>query len=84
MQTEILKVSGMTCGGCVSKVTNALKAITGVDSVNVSLADGQAKIQFDSSITSSAELISAVKSAGYGANDTKSVSGHQSKGSCCG
>ena len=33
MQTEILKVTGMTCGGCTSTVTHALKAMPGVDDV---------------------------------------------------
>jgi copper chaperone len=84
MQTEKLKISGMTCGGCVNKVTNALKAISGVDTVVVSLADGEATILFDASITSSAALISAVKAAGYGSNETTSISSPQSKRGCCG
>src|SRR3989304_142005 len=29
MQTELYKVTGMTCGDCTSNVTHALKAITG-------------------------------------------------------
>ena len=29
MQTEALKVTGMTCGGCAGKVTRALKAVAG-------------------------------------------------------
>lgn len=38
MQTERLMVTEMTCGGCTSKVSRALNAISGVDHVNVSLA----------------------------------------------
>ena len=33
MQTELLKVTGMTCGGCTSNVTHALKAVPGVSDV---------------------------------------------------
>ena len=44
MQTEHLKVTGMTCGGCTSSVTKALKAIAGVGDVNVSLAAGEATV----------------------------------------
>jgi len=33
MQTEHLKVTGMTCGGCIGNVTEALKAIAGVSDV---------------------------------------------------
>jgi len=31
MQTELLKVTGKTCGGCTSTVTQALKAVTGME-----------------------------------------------------
>lgn len=86
MQTEVLKVSGMTCGGCVSKVTKALKSINGVDEVNVSLAGGEARVQFDARLTSSAQLTAAVQEAGYGvaAAQSQSLPAHQSKDGCCG
>jgi len=35
MQTELLKVTGMTCGGCTSTVTKALKGINGVSDVKM-------------------------------------------------
>ena len=44
MQTELLKVTGMTCGGCTSKVMHALKAIPGVADVKVSLSAGEATV----------------------------------------
>ena len=37
MQTTVLKITGMTCGGCVNGVTKALKAVLGVSDVFVSL-----------------------------------------------
>lgn len=66
MQTELLKVSGMTCGGCISTVTHALQAVTGVGDVKVSLSAGEAAVQFDERLTSPEQLKSAVKGAGYG------------------
>jgi len=66
MQTELLNVTGMTCGGCASKVTHALKAIRGVGDVRVSLPAGEATVQFDERVTSPDQLKSAVKGAGYG------------------
>jgi len=84
MQTELLKVSGMTCGGCVSKVTQALKAVSGVGEVKVSLSAGEATVQFDERRTSPVQLRSAVKGAGYSADATSPVHSHQSKGGCCG
>ena len=83
MQTELLKVSGMTCGGCTSKVTRALEAISGVSDVKVSLADGEASVQFDEGLTSSEQLRSAVQRAGYTVNAAKPALGQQGKGGCC-
>lgn len=37
MQTERLMVTGMTCGGCTSKVSCALNAVSGVDHVKYRL-----------------------------------------------
>ena len=80
MQTEIVKVTGMTCGGCISKVTNALKAIAGVGDANVSLSDGEATVQYDEHVTSPEKLKSAVKGAGYGVDAAQKPQG---KGGCC-
>ena len=84
MQTELLKVTGMTCGGCISNVTQALKAITGVGDVKVSLLAGEATVQYDERLTSPDQLKSAVKGAGYGVDVTHAAPSQQSKGGCCG
>ncbi|MFA6178064.1 MAG: heavy-metal-associated domain-containing protein [Candidatus Methylopumilus sp.] len=84
MQTEHLKVTGMTCSGCSNSVTRALRAITGVGDVNVSLSTGEATVQYDEGLTSPDQLKSAVKEAGYGVDVTNTAHSHQSKGSCCG
>lgn len=83
MQTEQLKVTGMTCGGCTNSVTKALKAINGVDDVIVSLATGQARVQYNEKLTSPEQLKSAVKKAGYGLDASNSIQQPQAKG-CCG
>ncbi len=82
MQTELLKVTGMTCGGCVSTVTRALQAIDGVGDVEVSLSAGEATVQYDEGLTSPDRLKSAVKGAGYGV-DAMNANPRQSKGACC-
>jgi copper chaperone CopZ len=82
MQTEIVKVTGMTCGGCISNVTHALKAVSGVSDVNVSLSAGEATVKFDERVTSPEKLKSAVKGAGYGV-DTNAAQKTQGKGGCC-
>jgi len=39
-----LKVSGMTCGHCVSAVTKAVKAVPGAADVSVDLKSGQVTV----------------------------------------
>jgi copper chaperone len=80
MHTEHLKVTGMSCGGCVGSVTKALKAVDGVDEVSVSLDAGEATINYDEHVTSMAILKSAVIAAGYGVDEQAK----SAKGGCCG
>jgi len=84
MHTELLKVTGMTCGGCISNVTKALKAINGVGNVKVSLSAGEATVQYDERLTSPDQLKSAVKGAGYGVDTTNTAQKPQGKSGCCG
>ncbi len=84
MQTERMKVAGMTCGGCTSKVTRALKAVPGVDAVNVSLPAGEATVNYDETLTSPDDLKAAVRGAGYDAGVPGAAHAHASKGCCCG
>lgn len=84
MQTEIMKVTGMTCGGCTSAVTAVLKKMPGVADVNVSLSEGEAKVQYDEKLTSPGQLQSAVKGAGYGVDMSGAVHSPKPKGGCCG
>ena len=84
MHTELLKVSGMTCGGCTSKVMNALNAVKGVDDVTVSLAAGEAVVQYDEQVTSAEQLKAAVAGAGYGVDNRNAAVKSQGKGCGCG
>ena len=83
MQTQHMKVTGMTCGGCISNVTHALKAIDGVGDVNVSLSSGEATVQYDERLTSADKLKSAVTGAGYGVDGPDTAQKLQGKGGCC-
>jgi copper chaperone CopZ len=65
MKTEFLKVTGMTCGGCVNSLTRALKSINGVDGVQVELSTGDTQVQYDENFTTTDQIRSAVKNAGY-------------------
>ncbi|BBB66846.1 copper chaperone [Undibacterium sp. YM2] len=83
MQTEHLKVTGMTCGGCTSAVTKALEAVSGVSDVRVSLVEGEVTVQYDESRSSLDQIKTAIKEAGYGVDVPLEAYRHQSKGGCC-
>ena len=85
MRTETVKVKGMTCDGCTSKVAHSLKEIKGVHDVVVSLSSGEAAVRYDERLTSPDQFKSAVKGAGYAVDAvTNAAHSHQSKSGCCG
>ncbi len=84
MKTADLKVTGMTCGGCVGKVMHALKSVAGVTDASVSLSAGEATVQFDEAATSPSQLKLAVQQAGYGVGAGMPEHDSKSKGGCCG
>jgi copper chaperone len=65
MDAVTIKVSGMTCQGCVRSVTRVLQALPGVDSVEVSLERGEAAVRYDPARTGVQVLRKAVEDAGY-------------------
>ena len=60
-----LKVSNMTCNGCVNHVTKSLAAVDGVKDVTVSLDKGTAVVKYDMTKTKPEFLTAAVVKAGY-------------------
>ena len=59
-----LRITGMTCNGCVKHVGEALRAVPGVTAVEVDLPHGTAKVVHEESARLEA-LLAAVESAGY-------------------
>ena len=60
-----LKVTGMHCGNCQTKVERALKDISGVYSAIVDLPDGEAEVDFNDDAVTTAQLVAAVAKVGY-------------------
>ncbi len=65
MTSETLAISGMHCSGCVRSVTNALKRVLGVKSIEVSLPENSAKVEYDEKETDQSELRKAIQEIGY-------------------
>ena len=68
MQTVVLNIGGMNCGGCVKNVTGILQGVDGVASAAVSLEDKNATVSFDPAKTNSAALVEAVEDGGFEAS----------------
>ena len=67
MKELTIGVGGMTCQGCVKSVTNVLRALPGVENVEVSLEAGQARIVYDPARVDEGQFRSAVEGAGFDA-----------------
>lgn len=65
MQTEVIKVNGMTCMGCVNSVKNVLEKIPGVNNANVSLEQQQVTIEYDDAKAHADQFRDAIKGAGF-------------------
>ena len=64
MSTTTFTVKGMTCGHCVNHVTEEVKKIAGVTSVDVELESGAVSVTAESEITTE-QMEAAVVEAGY-------------------
>jgi Cu+-exporting ATPase len=62
-----LKIEGMTCASCVSRVERALNRVPGVSHASVNLAMEQAQVIGERGKVGLAELVLAVGKAGYAA-----------------
>lgn len=64
MSTSTYTVVGMTCGHCVSSVTEEVGQVPGVTAVNVDLASGGLTVTGDNDVDDAA-VRAAVEEAGY-------------------
>ena len=65
MENTVIKVTGMTCMGCVKSVTNVLAALPGVDKASVNLEAGTAAVAFNPQQVSVDQMKNAVRGAGF-------------------
>lgn len=64
-----LKVTGMTCAACVSKVEKAIRSLPGVTSANVNLSTESAAINYYPGTVEKAVVKKTVEALGYGVED---------------
>ena len=64
MSTQTYTVTGMTCGHCVSSVTEEVSELPGVSDVQVDLESGQLTLTADDAVTPD-QVKAAVEEAGF-------------------
>ncbi|MBN2739165.1 MAG: copper chaperone CopZ [Spirochaetales bacterium] len=60
-----IKVEGMSCQHCVMAVNKAVKALAGVESVEVSLENKLVAVQYDENLSSLESIYEAIEDQGY-------------------
>ena len=70
MRRVTVHITGMSCGHCLSAVTEALTAQPGIQLE--SLRIGQAVVRYDDQVTSPATIESLINEAGYSATASES------------
>ena len=65
MKEVVLKIKGMHCEGCSTRLEKVLNNQDGVEDAKVSLEKAEANIKFDETQTSVDELKEAVEDAGF-------------------
>lgn len=67
MESAVIKVGGMSCGGCVKSVTNVLQGLDGVGKADVSLERGEARVEFDPARVARERMLQVIVDAGFDA-----------------
>lgn len=65
--SAVFVIEGMSCASCVGRVEAAVRALDGVSEANVSFAAGELRVRYLERVVSEADLIAAVRGAGYAA-----------------
>ena len=78
-----LGIRGMTCGSCQKRVEDALRGVQGVAEATVDLNAAKARVRYDPTVIQAANLVHAVREAGYDVAPPGTVVAPKRR-SCCG
>ncbi len=65
MERIEIRVDGMTCGGCVKSIQNALTNRDGVSSAAADLESATVSVEFDAGVIQKAAIEQAIVDAGF-------------------
>ena len=67
VETRTINIEGMTCGGCVKGVNNAVSQLEGVQNIDVDLAGNKADVTYDADVIAVDAIAEAIEDAGFDA-----------------
>jgi copper ion binding protein len=65
LQTRTIKVRGITCMDCVTRIAHGIRALPGVQRVSGNLDRGSVKVVFDAEQVPVEEILRAIERTGY-------------------
>ncbi|MEI6542350.1 MAG: heavy-metal-associated domain-containing protein [Methylococcales bacterium] len=65
IESEVLTVTGMKCGGCEANITGKLSATDGVISVVASFKENEVKVEYDTDKTTLDDIEDIITGAGF-------------------
>ncbi|WP_275589125.1 heavy metal translocating P-type ATPase [Paenibacillus sacheonensis] len=65
MENTTLRISGMTCAACSSRIEKGLNRIDGVANAAVNLTMETARVEYDGSVTDPAAMVDRIEALGY-------------------
>lgn len=65
MQKEVFKILNMKCSGCSDTVSNTLKSLTGVESVDIDLESKDVQVSIDPSKVTKSDMATVLEKKGY-------------------
>ena len=65
IESQILTVTGMKCGGCEANIIEKLSAISGVISVTASAKNNEVSIEYNNELTDIATIKATIITAGF-------------------
>jgi Cu2+-exporting ATPase/Cu+-exporting ATPase len=68
MKKQQFNVTGMSCAACAARVEKSVQKLAGVETVSVNPLKNSMTVLYDENLSCQEAIISAVKSAGYGAS----------------
>jgi copper chaperone len=63
--TAVIPVKGMSCGGCVAHVNEAIQKLAGVKSVDTSLDDARTTVVYDPARVKPEQIVKVIAATGY-------------------